>query len=193
MPGILRYASGFVPSKGALLNLLHETRTALATDPRDKIFGLLGLVPAEEGWGSLVDYNRTVWEVYRDIGARIIEQSKSLRLLSAIEVTSGELPSCPAVQASRSTLASWVPDWSTTVQANALGLGATYQNPYDAGGSPARFTIPSTPCDVLSAQGVYIDILERVGDDCSWRSDMEPATLGSWMEIVSPCHPIAQV
>ncbi|KAI3316760.1 heterokaryon incompatibility protein-domain-containing protein [Xylariaceae sp. AK1471] len=48
-----------------LLNVVHSMRHMHSTDPRDKIFGLLGLVQPAEVAGFVPDYNLTREETYR--------------------------------------------------------------------------------------------------------------------------------
>ncbi|TEA09792.1 hypothetical protein C8034_v012062 [Colletotrichum sidae] len=55
-------------SESSLLEVLVEFRDSNATDPRDKVYGLLGLVNAGELEGfPIVDYNKSVAEVYADV------------------------------------------------------------------------------------------------------------------------------
>ncbi|KAL7929280.1 heterokaryon incompatibility domain-containing protein [Trichoderma chlorosporum] len=72
-----------------------------ATDPRDKIFAVLGLVGKEyDAALPAIDYSKTVEQVYRDAAYFIITTEKSLDILLAA--------SGPNNQAS---LPTWVPDW----------------------------------------------------------------------------------
>lgn len=94
---------------GSLLTLLAETRRFKATDPRDKIFSLLGI----SNEGSNVDfqrdnnlqpsYRKDVVEVYRDLARfYIAKEPQELDVLSHVQhtndLTGGSFPS-------------WVPKW----------------------------------------------------------------------------------
>ncbi|KAL7908438.1 heterokaryon incompatibility domain-containing protein [Trichoderma velutinum] len=72
-----------------------------ATDPRDKVFAVLGLVGKEYN-DTLpdIDYCKTIEQVYREVASFVIMKEKSLDLLLAA--------SGPNHQAS---LPSWAPDW----------------------------------------------------------------------------------
>lgn len=48
LPGIHSFPPRFQPVEGSFLQRLHETRALNAIDPRDKVFGLLGLIPDRE-------------------------------------------------------------------------------------------------------------------------------------------------
>lgn len=74
----------------AWLQLLSEARSFAATDPRDKIFGLLGHPSVDWGedagtQGLVADYSKTMTEVFADVVVRHIRQSRSLDILSQID------------------------------------------------------------------------------------------------------------
>jgi hypothetical protein len=50
-----------------LLNLIESHQYALCKDPRDKIFGLVGLAVDVDDDSTLVDYSKSAEEVYRDV------------------------------------------------------------------------------------------------------------------------------
>ncbi|KAK0705996.1 hypothetical protein B0T26DRAFT_725169 [Lasiosphaeria miniovina] len=94
----------------SLANLLDVARSKGCADPRDKIFGLLGITPPyfRAGTAVVVDYRRPAPDVYRD--AFLAHSRATLRLdllkhcdLAAHDVESSDAPS-----------PSWVPDWSRT-------------------------------------------------------------------------------
>lgn len=62
-----------------LIDVLGRFKFADATDPRDKIYGLLGLVT--EKHGVKVDYNRPWHLMFADLCAYFIESSKSLDII----------------------------------------------------------------------------------------------------------------
>ncbi|KAK4151715.1 heterokaryon incompatibility protein-domain-containing protein [Chaetomidium leptoderma] len=86
-----------------LEDLVYDTWIFVSTDPRDKIYGILGLVEPEVRAAWEIDYQSSVEEVYAITTRRIIEQSRSLKILSCVQA------------ASRRKIAiypSWVPDYS---------------------------------------------------------------------------------
>jgi hypothetical protein len=90
----------------ALLDCLILTRRREATDPRDKIFAVLGLVPGEL-WevGIQPDYRSPANIVFRDATRKIIEASGTLDILGLCS---------PVRQSDVGELPSWVSDWSST-------------------------------------------------------------------------------
>lgn len=83
--------------------LIRNTWAFHATNPRDKIYGVLGLLDPILRRSWLVDYGQSVEEVYAYATRRILEQSKSLEILSCIQD--------PSVRTTVSPRPSWVPDY----------------------------------------------------------------------------------
>jgi hypothetical protein len=90
----------------ALIKLLESTLHTDATDARDKIYALLGIVERVTGSRTpiAVNYRMPVAELYRDVARFLILGDRSLRVLS-MHCPKRELPGLP----------SWVPDWSVPV------------------------------------------------------------------------------
>jgi hypothetical protein len=93
-----------------LFKRLRESRYCNATDPRDKVYALLGLLPQEMADLIHVDYTQSVTQVYVNT-ASLLVKTIGLTILSAVQGTS-----------SIENLPSWVPDWTLPFQQTALGL-----------------------------------------------------------------------
>ncbi|KAH7137001.1 heterokaryon incompatibility protein-domain-containing protein [Dactylonectria estremocensis] len=91
-----------------LLNYLHLTSSYSATDPRDKVFALLGLVP---GLSIIPDYKEPVEQVFGNLVKESIRATHSLMMLV--------LQRKPR----RLALPSWVPDLSTEVDRGLFNGG----------------------------------------------------------------------
>ena len=94
----------------ALDRLLKRYRRRKSTDPRDKIFALLGIVrsvivPSET---MKPDYSRSVTEVFKQVAVEDICNRRNLTALSHAQKR--ELPGLP----------SWVSDWTTPLTAPTL-------------------------------------------------------------------------
>ncbi|KAM0279439.1 hypothetical protein ACHAQH_004599 [Verticillium albo-atrum] len=107
-----RYHGNETVLSGRLIHLLTECWTFNATDPRDRVFALVGL--AEDGAHPLVapDYNKTAEQVFVDAAKFLFMQEGGLR----------EVLYCCGVGWPRnlSSLPSWAPDW-TVVGRSVIG------------------------------------------------------------------------
>ncbi|KAK3367713.1 heterokaryon incompatibility protein-domain-containing protein [Podospora didyma] len=160
-----------VKKRASLLHQLHNTRRSRATDSRDKVYALIGLLSKEDRIGILVDYNMPVWAVYTHVTRAIIARQSSLRVLSGV-LDPPEPGSLVLLDSSK--LPSWVPDWSYSPRLSSFGLSNDFLEPYDAGGSPAWSVRMETsgPYELtLDCLGIVYDTAELLGDIC-------PVTLG---------------
>lgn len=88
-----------------LLKKLTTSRNKRSSDPRDKIFALYGLCCCEPQ--PKPDYKLSKAEVYRAYAMDTIQATRSLAILSQVEVRS---------QSSTIAVPSWVPDWSVGLE-----------------------------------------------------------------------------
>ncbi|KAL7791541.1 heterokaryon incompatibility domain-containing protein [Trichoderma ceciliae] len=91
------------------LRILNATRNAQASDPRDKIYGILGFFGASgtdpENIFPEPDYNKTAAELYADVSRAIITNTGSLDVLnSCYGFFNSTIPDLP----------SWVASWNDT-------------------------------------------------------------------------------
>ncbi|KAK3207209.1 hypothetical protein GRF29_103g218942 [Pseudopithomyces chartarum] len=115
-----------------LLRYISEYRDHLASDPRDKIYALLGL------WGDscfglkfavectpapAVNYSHSVERIYTDFASWILDSTQSLEILSH----------CQSMNHSsariRPDLPTWVPDWSCPLSTALLASGNDNDQP----------------------------------------------------------------
>ncbi|OCL10289.1 HET-domain-containing protein [Glonium stellatum] len=82
-------------SQGSLWDWLIRTKNRKATDERDRIYGLLGLI---EEKALIVDYSKQPVEVFRDAAALILRGEGNLDVLSKVHFTPNDWPS-------------WIPNW----------------------------------------------------------------------------------
>lgn len=72
-------------SEFSLYNMLYNFRHLHCTDPRDRIFGFLGLTPAaKERLGIPVDYTSPTDKVYTQFARTVIQATRSLDILSCV-------------------------------------------------------------------------------------------------------------
>lgn len=93
--------------ESSILSLLGLCQLFSCTDPRDKLFGLLGLMgtPVNDDPSLQPDYTTSVVEVCRRFAGYAIASTRSLHILHSVGTkrTLCELPS-------------WVPDWSVSTK-----------------------------------------------------------------------------
>jgi hypothetical protein len=134
VPGIYRWIA-HQSSKPDLLSALHIGRNCQATDPRDKVFALLGLLDGRLDAAVKADYGLTVAEVFTQIAAYLIQSRNDLAVLSYVSKDSG--PGYTSVELQSEweqwrralgmgryhkplNIPSWVPDWSASSYSEPL-------------------------------------------------------------------------
>lgn len=140
------------------LRLFMDSRDRNATNLRDKIYSLRGLIANNAlAAGIIVDYNKSVERVYTDFSRHLLNTCPDLRILSVVirrhrTTTTLELPS-------------WVPDWSQPKCGGGI-LSRYYRfAPTSlfraAGASKPRVTMVADP-DRICLEGIRLDTVERV-------------------------------
>ncbi|KAK5166443.1 uncharacterized protein LTR77_007986 [Saxophila tyrrhenica] len=122
-----------------LLNLLEHANYATATDPRDAIYALQGILTSSPDYPSgdtlrydaalCIDYTSTVAEVYTNVAVMILNARQDFTLLYELEDL--------AVGTGRSNddldLPSWVPNWrhyTRNTQRSAVAVGSPWRDYY---------------------------------------------------------------
>ncbi|KAI1455898.1 heterokaryon incompatibility protein-domain-containing protein [Annulohypoxylon moriforme] len=85
-------------------NLRRQIRTSKCSDPRDRIYGVMGQLRDTDQIVFMPDYSKSVTEVYTDVTRKYIEHFNKLEILNQCELR----PSSSYLE-----LPSWVPDWSS--------------------------------------------------------------------------------
>ena len=138
---------------------LHRARHLEVTDPRDRIFAMLGHFSLRQGNKALEDlqahYDQTVAQVYTNVRVRALTGDESLITLAAVQHMSLSSRSTTLGDrfVDRDTLPSWAPNWDT-YQTHILSEPVS---PHRAHGH----TVPKLSIDaevlILRVQGVQID------------------------------------
>jgi hypothetical protein len=144
----------------ALLYALVRSRGFKATDKRDKVYSLLGLVGryAQEKDELLPRYRKdqSVAKTYTDAAICILRDSDDLRLLSCVDG-----PRFQRHETGR--LPSWVPDWSCELPTGQRAT--TGYEPYSASGSlimrKPEIDIPNL---TLTLRGLWVDRITKAGE-----------------------------
>ena len=150
-----------------LYSILSLSRAAFSIDPRDKVYGLLGLM--EDSLASLIepDYTAPVLNVYRSFTLATIAATGSLDI---VRHTTG-----PTTD---STMPTWIPNWTVASQTSALTLGETS---FNVSGSSSSSVQVFPDLELLSCKGFVIDRFDGLGAMWaqSWSFNSIVSTQGS--------------
>lgn len=146
-----------------LLDLLERFRYCEATDPRDKIYALLGLASDVQPDEITIDYTMPVQQLYIDIVKFFLSKHQTLDILGAIIQQKSEL---------QHFLPSWVPDWSFSTihdDQRSFPLKLVAEDPetsvskaYFASGDTVVSLDPLSDLDNLVLTGFLFDILHNL-------------------------------
>jgi hypothetical protein len=132
------------------LHVLQQTRSHLATVPRDKVYALLMHLTTQSSSSPVTivkpNYTKPVQEVYTEIALLLFEQMKTMEPLSAVfhdeaTIEEEEFPT-------------WVPRWNHDVKTKNLGLSGMFSAGYHHGNS---VQIRRNLGNVLVTRGIIFD------------------------------------
>ncbi|KAI8935043.1 hypothetical protein NX059_008707 [Plenodomus lindquistii] len=133
--------------KPQFMPLLDLARKSEASDARDKVYGILGLMhPAVVALVTL-DYRLSVEQVYTDFAMQYMIGTHSLEILEQCRYKESALPS-------------WVPDWTNK---NHYRLHSGTHSSYHAGGNSLPVYRFRKDESILDLQGVVIDTIDGLG------------------------------
>lgn len=156
LPPLLSLGQRRLRDAAELFGLLQLGRRCKATDPRDKVFALLGLVVGAEAEGLVADYEKSTEEVYAWISQYLHRRQKcsTVDILGNVNLMDWNAwsPDCP-----QAALPSWFPDWNST--------GPTLMRKYDhakpyLAGIPLQFD--DSNGRALCLQGYFFGNLKRL-------------------------------
>ncbi|KAF4635065.1 hypothetical protein G7Y89_g3025 [Cudoniella acicularis] len=143
-----------------LLELLYSHMSKFSTDPKDKVYALIGVSSSRETFGP-TDYTRSIHDAYIHTAWHIISTTKSLDVICASQNDDNiyDLPS-------------WVPDWERRrVHPNHRVIGLHIREAFNAAGdSLAEFSF-SNDHKILNAQGFVVDSLKEVSSSFYMEGD----------------------
>ncbi|RYP76325.1 hypothetical protein DL769_003665 [Monosporascus sp. CRB-8-3] len=118
----------------SLLEVLNICRRKLAGEPRDKVFGVLGILPEDVRYYFPPNYNESLREVYTNVVDFLLHTTRCFDVV------------CAAIYfplyKSNANLPSWVPDWSHAPQTGPLALSYDFSA---AGTTEAEFRFVNPP------------------------------------------------
>ena len=161
--------------------LLNASRRFGATDPRDKAIALVGLADHRSLGSSataVLDYSKSVEDLYTEVTGHLITRERSLNLLSSVE---------DVVDRVFMSLPSWVPNYSIWQRHTILGssIRVPHLNFHAAGNSQvvARW---QTGSRVLELDGICYDTIETVSTSSLDRQTEDENVILEWLYLAEP-------
>ncbi|VBB80632.1 Putative HET domain-containing protein [Podospora comata] len=152
-------------------NLIYDTWIFSATDPRDKVYGMFGLMKTDLKAKMAVDYTSPVELVYALTTKHMIDHYSSLQILSCVQDASiRRIKPSP----------SWTPDLSlpyfNMMCSNGFFCAAGVENK-----SPQL--LPSSSWDRLKLKGCLFDTIVETGNDRTNHVNSSVLLDPSWFEL----------
>ena len=127
------------------LDILARGRFHTATNAKDAVFGLYGVLQRMDVNIPRPDYSKSVEQICTETTKLIIIHDISLRIL--LETSeSKERPGLP----------SWVPDWNMPLRHGIRAINPEYSIFTASGSSSAEFKFPNE-ANFISVQGIFVD------------------------------------
>jgi len=167
-----------------LLTLLDKYRSFKSTDPRDKVYALLGLGELKDlrMLGVEVSYQLGVEEVFTRLAMSYLQRDGNFDILSYVHHGLNPLG-----------LPTWVPDWAQQEIGSISFRSEAFFNPSpcpnQAGGPLAPSMVISTDRKRLTVDGILVDKIAKVGCCVSYNKkcncpELRPArNFHDWAEI----------
>jgi hypothetical protein len=155
------------PKRFSLRALIMDTWTFKASDQRDKVFGLYGLLNKTAKAQFKPDYSKTIEEVYTEATTRIMKESDNLDILSAVVDHS--------LKQNRN-IPSWVPDYGTPF----TNMMSAF---FNAAGNLPRPPIRSSHWSRIGVTGAKIDSILQVGNTTDGPGALSLYFDSRWFEL----------
>ena len=156
--------------EGQLQSVLEISRSFQSSDPRDKVYAVLGLCKGVHRGEIIPDYAKTVADVYIEVTEVLLRTSKNLNALSMVE---------DRLYRNRDDLPSWVPDYSAWFH---NGIANMKQGVYSASkGLCPEWTLQQRG-RILSIRAAKIGQVAMVGE--TKRSLIETWSSWTWLHIL---------
>ena len=140
------------------LTTLHQAlvrhRLKKATDPRDKIYSLLGIIPSGIQARVPVDYSLESRVLFQNIATFIVTEEKDLSILSENKTASDH-----------EVLPSWVPNWANTNSADKLRIDRNNypHNSFNASRAVTTAEAYLLPNHLLRVKGIRLGTITAAG------------------------------
>lgn len=150
------------------LRLIYSTAESNATDPRDKIYALLGFDEVR-GLGLVPNYEKPVEKVYGEFVWAYLEEERKLDILC--QTGAGWPKAQPLLD-----LPTWVPDF----RGSFARLRAPRLSPFYASEDAMAAATISEDLQVLTAQGVIYDVISDIN---AGHTEGEKRIRNRWLDL----------
>ncbi|KAK2016752.1 HET domain-containing protein [Colletotrichum eremochloae] len=144
-----------IPDARKTANVLHSTRILLSSDPRDKLFALIGV--SDMGYLLKADYSKPTRDIYMNFTRRLIGKDKDLSILLTAGLWNPE-------NGAEIGLPSWTPDYRGMGGVDVRYLAASHLKHYNASKYRRHNHTPSNSHsgqDMLITEGVILDTISE--------------------------------
>ncbi|KAF2256372.1 hypothetical protein BU26DRAFT_513206 [Trematosphaeria pertusa] len=149
------------------LHLLDVARSFDVSEPRDKVYGLLGFstinAAKESGVFVMPDYGVSIVEVYMQVARTLVEREEALNVLSFVVHGKADEDEEGGNEGKRNGLPSWVPDWNCKDVVFPF-MGYRPANRHHAGTARPMRLLPTEDPKCLSLKGVAVDVVSEARD-----------------------------
>ncbi|KAF2491689.1 HET-domain-containing protein [Lophium mytilinum] len=122
------------------------------SDPRDRVFALLGLADDAAEFHEFPDYTMSCKDVYTKTARKLIDQGL-IDLLSC----------CQSPNLSQTNVPTWVPDWHLAIHTSGI-LGPLLESRFCASAKiSSRQKISHGGPNLLTMRGIYVDTVKEFG------------------------------
>ncbi|EON66687.1 hypothetical protein W97_05933 [Coniosporium apollinis CBS 100218] len=140
-------------SHSAAYEQIQVMENADASDPRDKVYGLLGLLPTQLSSNIKPDYTLPVEKVYADFAISVIQTTKTLDIIHQGNKS-----------LRHSNLPLWIPDWRLPQVDYGIDFTAA---PYNTSGSTTAHIELSNNSRLLTCNGFQVDTINGISGTMS--------------------------
>jgi hypothetical protein len=146
-----------------LLDLLVMHRSRQSTDPRDKVYALIGFSGSQWDSKLAIDYGLTTEQVYAELAQYVIESTESLEIICYSGLS--------AVSSPTARLPSWAPDWCNTNWADRIIHSR--EPVFQAAASSKAQAVVHGHASVLRARGFLIGTIKYCGTAYDYRKSID--------------------
>ena len=162
------------PKDLRLSQLIYTTWQREASDRRDKVYALYGLVQDYQKVPLEISYAMSVEDVYRSTVRFCIENERSLSILTHV-----------SRMRTLSDLPSWVPDWRNRIGSGCNPVDAMYVNKFNASSMAQPLLMTSSSNDKLILKGFVLATVERTIDITALGLTAEDSSPESWKTVAA--------